>query len=327
LIDSIMYGGLFGDLPSAKTKKDGNSSEEKRQEPVEPKPSLSAVAGLGAAGTSMAFVPTAVRPRKKPKPLKSTLAARPPALAPKVDCEPPTDTREESATVKKEDRRQDSNAIVIENIHYADQGQPQLDPTLQYDEELDQNHASATDPYDPHFPNDLLAYRERKAIEQERLRLEREARETLERQQRLRQQLHEERKKIQESGNVSDLVELHSRMGRGRGINNLPAWLLKKQKEEQLGKGEKVSARTLILSNLTAPNEIDDDLGEEVKEECEELCGPVEAVEVKDAQPPHQPEVQVWVRFKTAVDADKAANLFHGRIFAQRRITAKRESE
>jgi hypothetical protein len=52
-----------------------------------------------------------------------------------------------------------------------------------------------------------------------------------------------------------------------------------------------------------------------VQEECEEVCGPVERVQVKDAQPPHQPEVQVWVQFRYIDDAKKAAILFQGRLF------------
>lgn len=144
-----------------------------------------------------------------------------------------------------------------------------------------------------------------------------------------------ERKLIEESGSVNDIIEHRTKEslsgGRGRGINNLPAWLLRKQQEE-LGKandsGSKLTARpcTVVLSNLTAPNEVDEDLVHEVKEECEHQCGPVENIYVKDSSPPLQPAVEAIVKFRNVDDAAKAEKLFHGRLFGTRRITARRLS-
>lgn len=335
-----MYGGLFGDLPSAKSSKEGGDVDDKKKAQEPPAASsetpnekkTSAVSGLGAVGTSMAFVPTALRPRKRPKPalnrpktVKPTvIKAEPDTAAPSLSAHQPEAV---APQVKKEEKTMTS--VVIENIHACDEQPKRDEPSLQEEaEELQRLHASVMDPYDPHVPNDLLAYRERKAVEQERLKLEREARETMERQQWMWQQLEQERQKIQKSGIVKDIIEHRTKtsMGRGRGVSNLPAWLLKKQKEEaRLGQAPQISTslRTVILYNLTAPGDIDDELDQEVKEECEERCGPVEKVEVKDAAPPHQPEVQVLVQFKTVVAAKKAASLFQGRVFGLRRIAAK----
>lgn len=379
-----MYGGLFGDLPSAKNVEQKSDEETNEKQVLAPPStndaSLSTAAipsstalkkkpgvltGLGNAGTSMAFVPTALRPRKRPntstfgnKPRimpKSTkrvaTAVEPAEMAKTIEQEEGATPKKQKKTaqiIKQEEGITDSQMkikkedvpSVIENLRAVlddSQGNPQRDaPSLE--EELQRLHSLVTDPYDPHVPNDLLAYRERKEIEQSRLKLEREARETMERQQQLRQQLEEERQRIHQSGaSANEIIEHRTKTalmggGRGRGISNLPAWLIKKQKEE-LGKNmpattpDNSATRTVILSNLTSPGDIDDDLAGEVQEECEEACGSVQRVQVKDANPPLQPEVQVWVQFQLVGDAHKAANLFHGRMFGKRRITAKRASD
>ena len=230
---------------------------------------------------------------------------------------------------------QESKSAVVSNIHEVlNQQSLSLDEPGLEDEALRRLHASVTDPYDPHIPNDLLSYRERKEMEVERLRLEREVRETLERQQHLRRQLEDERQRVQASGRAIDIIDHRVKVsltggGRGRGVNNLPAWLLQKHTEE-FGSAtpiDNTSVRTVILSNLTPPGDIDVDLGVEVQEECEELCGPVENVQIKDAHFPRQPEVQVWVQFRSVDDAKKAASVFHGRLFGRRLITAQRLSE
>lgn len=118
-------------------------------------------------------------------------------------------------------------------------------------------HASVThnNMYDPYFPNDYLAYRERKRSEEVRKELQRTALQRLDQQENLRKQIEEKRKKLLESGNYQGLVEeetMTSRRreadggggggggvgigmgrGRGRGVTNLPAWLVKKQEEQQ----------------------------------------------------------------------------------------------
>lgn len=106
--------------------------------------------------------------------------------------------------------------------------------------------------YDPHFPNDYLAHRERKKTEQARKDMQRSALQRLDQQEKLRKKIEEERKKILESGNFTNLdkfVGITGRgggdgmagimggagrgRGRGRSVNNLPAWLVKKQQEQK----------------------------------------------------------------------------------------------
>jgi len=112
-------------------------------------------------------------------------------------------------------------------------------------------HASVTQMYDPYFPNDYLAYRERKRSEEVRKELQRTALQRLDMQENLRKKIEDKRKKLLETGNFQGLVEeeMSSRRneanggrgtggtgmgrGRGRGVMNLPAWLVKKQEEQQ----------------------------------------------------------------------------------------------
>ena len=105
-------------------------------------------------------------------------------------------------------------------------------------------HESVTDPYDPHCPNDYLAWRERKKTEQVRKDMQRTALQRLDQQEKMRKKIEEERKKILESGDFNKIVESQAGRegvggvgrgrGRGRGIaTNLPAWLVKKQQEQK----------------------------------------------------------------------------------------------
>mmetsp|Transcript_22641 Transcript_22641/g.33426 ORF Transcript_22641/g.33426 Transcript_22641/m.33426 type:complete len:349 (+) Transcript_22641:70-1116(+) len=345
-----MYGGLFGDLPSA-TKSEtegGKEGESVVQMPKEvkeirsdesKKQASSLLSGLGNAGTSMAFVPTAVRPRKRPRPPASIIKVKTTQskvvrrqTTPSVISMQSQEASEPGLTSEIKISKEKS-AVVNEAINKTENYDEEAFPrSMEEKKELQELHNSVTDAYDPFLPNDLLAYWEQKKVEEERLKLEKEARETLERQRLLRQHLEEERQKIEKSGSIKAIIEHRTKatlsLGRGRGVNNLPAWLLRKQKEE-LGKGhesphDSIAQRTVILSNLTAPNDIDEDLVHEVREECEDQCGPVEDVQVKDSSPPHQPAVEAIVKFKSIGDAVKAEKLFHGRVFGTRKITARR---
>lgn len=335
-----MYGGLFGDLPSAKNSSskeasdhggEGNNANKQQQKQDKP-PSV--VSGLGTAGTSMAFVPTALRQRKRPA---AALSSAPKLAVPKL------------ISVEKvvEDAHDNNNKSTVVEVAPVEVGmvKPRQEremsssPQLLEEEsdELRRLHESVTDFYDPLVPNDLLAYWERKAHEKQRLELERSARETLERQKRLREQLEQERQAIEATGDVKQIVQHRversmaggAGRGRGRGVSNLPAWLVQKQ-QDSLGSptknqslNEPVEGRTVLLSNLTAPGDVDDELAQEVQEECEETCGKVEAVHVQDAVLPHQPQVYVYVTFVEPKHAEQAARLFQGRQFGQRSITAK----
>lgn len=109
------------------------------------------------------------------------------------------------------------------------------------------------DPYDPMVPNDLLQYWEKKAVEQQRLQLQAEQQRILAQQEQMRVQLERERQELSRKGQMEQLVEhrlqhsmagstVGSGHGRGRGVSNLPAWLVEKQRIEadQLNKKQKV---------------------------------------------------------------------------------------
>jgi hypothetical protein len=345
-----MYGGLFGDLPSAKGGNDDDdkkntaessntggfspSAAEAVKQPTRsatssdtnPKKQPSVLSALGSKGTAMSFMPTALRQRKRPAPMKpvpASVVKMPMAI--KLEPIVPEAIAERSVEQVRQSAEKEDESTEIPSSNLS---APNLEDES---EELRQLHASVVDPYDPHLPNDLHAYWGRKAAEKQRMKLEEEARETLKRQQRLREELEMERQHLEKKGNINEIVQhrVQTSMGRGRGrgVSNLPAWVVNKQNEEaRLGSAQADDSlkRTVVLSNLTAPGRIDEDLCDEVKEECEDHCGKVETVSVKDANPPTQPVVEVTVRFQKEEDAQKAANLFHGRIFGQRRITASR---
>lgn len=350
-----MYGGLFGDLPSTKhdrkdddgaAKNQKETSAEKAEEESQPskkqKPA-SIVSGVGKSGTSMAFMPTTLRQKKRP-------VAIPRAATRKATTSKVTTAQKPSEVVSIHSNSSSVNNIVSSSEkHGGISDNRKMTPSANVlpeleveSEEMRQLHESVRpeDAYDPHVPNDLLAYWDRKAMEKERIQLEREAKETLERQQRLREQLQKEREEVQKTGSVDQIVQHMTKSGmgrgRGRGVENLPAWLVQKHKDalgssanapssgaDPIQGGQTSRGGIVILSNLTAPGEMDDDLADEVKEECEEQCGKVTNVEVKDARPPLQPAVQVHVHFLHLDDAHNAVRLFHGRKFGDRRITAE----
>mmetsp|Transcript_15028 Transcript_15028/g.27146 ORF Transcript_15028/g.27146 Transcript_15028/m.27146 type:complete len:352 (-) Transcript_15028:192-1247(-) len=347
-----MYGGLFGDLPSTKKAQSSdnnatketdtggapklNSPQNEQPEPSNKKRPASLVDKLGTAGTTMAFVPAALRNRKR---VNSTVAPAASSAKPTTIRAPSSSNTTKAATFVKESSishiHEDNDPSLNDNTTIGTEQKDEIESDA-----MRELHSSVvdTDIYDPHVPNDLLAFWDAKAMERERLELEREAKETLQRQEDLRQQLEQERADLEKSGDLEKLVQHREQrsMGRGRGVSNLPAWLVEKHKKQQQQVGsettsppvdhvvvEKKSLRTIILSNLTAPGDIDDDLAEEVKEECEEQCGPVTSVTVRDARPPHQPLVQVHVEFGTSQDAYKGVTVFHGRKFGSRRITAE----
>lgn len=278
-----MYGGLFGDLPAAKNETDGDSAAERsnksdKQETTvqteeddgqqkkqirvveEPKAikSSSVLQSLGAAGTSMAFVPshlkrkrnnTNVNATKKPAPVfvKSTAAATPQpnttsssvgSSSSVINVAAATDLaswKEETQPIQQEKHFHDPHAA---NPTESSTPGSFSSTTAVEPEALRRLHDSVTDPYDPLVPNDLLQYWERQAAIQERRELEREAKEAMEAQVRMREQLEVERKELEASGDVDKIVEHQHRTqmaagrGRGRGISNLPKWLVDKQRKE-----------------------------------------------------------------------------------------------
>ena len=63
----------------------------------------------------------------------------------------------------------------------------------------------------------------------------------------------------------------------------------------------------ILVQNMVGPGEVDDELQEEVKEECAEKYGPVEkclVYEVTARVPPEQ-AVRIFVQFQDRSDAEK----------------------
>lgn len=99
-------------------------------------------------------------------------------------------------------------------------------------EEEEDEVAEITDPYDPYVPNDLLQYWDRQALIEEQRQLEQETKQALEQQRVLREHLERERQELQKQGNLTQLAGGMAR-GRGRGVSNLPAWLVAQQQQQQ----------------------------------------------------------------------------------------------
>lgn len=93
--------------------------------------------------------------------------------------------------------------------------------------------------------------------------------------------------------------------------------------EEESRTPEQIAAlkasRILNLENMVAPGEADEDLGDEVSEECSRF-GKVEKVKVLEVGP--QKNVQILVYFKTAGQREKAAATMNGRWFGGRQVRA-----
>jgi len=93
------------------------------------------------------------------------------------------------------------------------------------------NEEKITDLYDPYVPNDLLEYWETLAAKKHREKLERDTREALEQQKAMRKQLEEDRKALLQQATMGSSAPFpRQARGRGRGVSNLPAWLVEKQR-------------------------------------------------------------------------------------------------
>ena len=82
-------------------------------------------------------------------------------------------------------------------------------------------------------------------------------------------------------------------------------------------------SRTILLENLVGPEEVDDDLVGEIKEECEKY-GKVEDVAMLPFDPKKPGEiVKAAVTFAAPSDAAKAITNLHRRYFGGRVISAR----
>ena len=110
------------------------------------------------------------------------------------------------------------------------------------------------DLYDPALPNDLLQYWERAKAARERQRLEKEQADRLQQQEELRRAAWQERQALIETGQYQVLAQKMTDLprGRGRGVSNIPAWMLKQQQQRQQEVG--TNAETGVgRDNMTEP--------------------------------------------------------------------------
>lgn len=254
---------LFGDLPSAKSVQndakapqdqskgdcgankssgaEAAAGEANQSTPVSAAPqSTSLVESIGNAGTTFAFVPAALR-RKKPAPSSGggLSGGGPGAKRPRTA---------QGQVAGLPSSQQQPQEDIGTKTSTSSTTPPRSPEGIQNQEPewLRELHASVQpqDRYDPLVPNDYLAFRERQAHELEQIRMERAAKEQLEVQRRVRERIEEERRAAEEAGDLDRIVESRAvsvaasvggagrGRGRGRGTSNLPAWLVKKQQEE-----------------------------------------------------------------------------------------------
>lgn len=352
------------------------SSSDKR------KSTGSLVSKVGKAGTSLAFVPQALSQARKKKKIIPTQQQQPKKIEQNKET---AEAPQQSAVATQEKEGAESTAVV--NNHQSldtstvgnyTTAQPETKLENQstetnnieqtYEEPYIENepesirllHESVTpaNAYNPHFPNDYLAHLERKKTERIQKELQQSALQRLDEQEKLRKKIEEERRKIESSGDVNKIVEMHSDLsggngygmggagrgrGRGRGAQNLPAWLVRKQQEQQRA-AEEASSRhrpiaqgqfgdaedntdadencAITLFDVVAPGEIDEHLETEIREECEEQSLTVVDIKIFDASSICQ-FVRADISFTDGAAARQAVRLFNGRKFGDRQITAK----
>lgn len=245
-------GGLFGDLPpqDGSKVKDNFNSPHKESKSVtifmppgakKQKKSNPFLQAVGAAGTSMAFVPTALK-RKRPNRFSKVekTASVPPTVAAIRDTavaysntgtstsiiQPspqvykavtlPTKLTEPSSFQEGLGSMTQTTFISASEqhpasiqIHEQQSSHPLPDKMYmnQFLADDPPEMTEITDPYDPYVPNDLAQYWDRQALAKQRHELEREAREAFERQQALRLRLEKEREESQKRGDYQAIIQ------------------------------------------------------------------------------------------------------------------------
>ncbi|ETV84814.1 hypothetical protein, variant 3 [Aphanomyces astaci] len=103
-----------------------------------------------------------------------------------------------------------------------------------------------------------------------------------------------------------------------------PVEVVKKARLSRFGQRSDVDTKqsVLLLLNMVAPGDVDDDLNDEVREECEGKYGPVAqciVFEVPFRVPPEE-AVRIFVEFVHESDAAKAMAGLNGRFFGGRKL-------
>lgn len=216
-----MYGGLFGDLPATKKEKDheGGSDEPRQAAPTASAPLAPRPVASKATNPAkrIMFIPGAARKRRKPP----VVLARKSGTAPVVALGTNPVSHEEPR--EKKDDLMEKASVALENTSEA------VETTVEA-EELDRVAPAQlavevssksveviVDPYDPLLPNDLLDYWRSQEMARHRVAFEEEQRKAKEAQEK-------ERRAQLAAGNYQ-----HLQAGRGRGLSNLPKWLVDQQ--------------------------------------------------------------------------------------------------
>ncbi|PHJ14849.1 rna recognition motif-containing protein, partial [Cystoisospora suis] len=84
----------------------------------------------------------------------------------------------------------------------------------------------------------------------------------------------------------------------------------------------KIDSRVVLLTNMVTPAEVDDELKDEVRQECSKF-GEINRVEVH----PLSDDVRIFVEFSSLTGAQEAIPSLHGRWFGGRQIIANTYSE
>ena len=210
--------------------------------------------------TVMAFLPAALKRKRPPQPgtkvVAASASAPPPVSAPlksQADC---SETKPNAKEVTQ--KTEISSTVGVIDIHGQQQQQRSVETetplspkqqtaesaTAKRTDQLDAvpfSHMEAPRPvasipekdlYDPAVPNDLLQYWERARAARERQRLQQERADQLRQQEALRQAAKREREALASQGQYEALAQRHFQAGRGRGVSNVPAWMLKQQQRD-----------------------------------------------------------------------------------------------
>lgn len=76
------------------------------------------------------------------------------------------------------------------------------------------------------------------------------------------------------------------------------------------------------LMNVVGPDEVDDELEQEMRQECEKY-GPVKQIKIHVETTLDEPQVSVFVEYGTSTSAQIAINALDGRWFGGRKISAR----
>merc|ERR1719481_1645997 len=125
-------------------------------------------------------------------------------------------------------------------------------------------------------------------------------------------------KKLQDEGEPVPLKQQEEMQIRGKSARQMVMQRL-------MGARGKVESVVLLLKNMVGPDEVDEELQEEIQQECGKY-GKVENViiyqEKQDDSEDAEVHVKIFVEFSSSIEAKKAKSALDGRFFGGRTISA-----